>query len=74
MANPLLRGKRLMLHWSSSVSTPDDNWKVFLCIFIALLVLAALSRHQWIHRLKRSQSRSQPSESLEQVSSNAEFD
>jgi len=63
-----------MLHWSSSVSTPDDNWKVFLCIFIALLVLAALSRHQWINRLKRSQSRSQPDESMKQVSSTAESD
>jgi membrane protein implicated in regulation of membrane protease activity len=63
-----------MLHWSSSASTPEDHWKVFLCIFLALAILAALSRHQWMHRLKRSQSSREISETEEQYSSTPELD
>jgi membrane protein implicated in regulation of membrane protease activity len=63
-----------MLHWSSSAATPDDSWKVFLCIFLALVILAALSRHQWMHRLKRSQSNREVIDTQERFSSTTELD
>tara|TARA_X000000950_G_scaffold137928_1_gene171162 strand:+ start:102 stop:293 length:192 start_codon:yes stop_codon:yes gene_type:complete len=63
-----------MLHWSSSASTPDDSWKVFLCIFLTLVILAALSRHQWMHRLKRYHSNLEATDVQEQFSSTTEPD